>query len=43
MVVKSQYECYFKEGFMKDFFSYFFGAGTEVEFKNFTLAHFYLS
>lgn len=40
MVVKSQYECYFKEGFMKDFFSYFFGAGTEVEFKNFTLAHF---
>ena len=25
---------------MKEFFSYFFGAGEEVEFKNFTLAHF---
>jgi hypothetical integral membrane protein (TIGR02206 family) len=25
---------------MRDFFSYFFGAGTEVEFENFTLAHF---
>lgn len=24
---------------MKDFFHYFFGAGTEVEFENFTLAH----
>ena len=24
---------------MKDFFAYFFGAGTEVEFKNFTFAH----
>ena len=25
---------------MKDFFHYFFGQGTEVEFENFTLAHF---
>jgi hypothetical integral membrane protein (TIGR02206 family) len=25
---------------MRDFFAYFFGAGTEVEFENFTLAHF---
>lgn len=25
---------------MKDFFKYFFGAGTEVEFENFTLPHF---
>ena len=25
---------------MKEFFAYFFGAGTEVEFKDFTLAHF---
>ena len=25
---------------MKDFFKYFFGQGTEVEFRNFTLAHF---
>ncbi len=25
---------------MRDFFNYFFGAGTEVEFENFTLAHF---
>ena len=25
---------------MKEFFAYFFGAGTEVEFRNFTLAHF---
>ena len=25
---------------MKDFFEYFFGAGTEVEFTNFTFAHF---
>ena len=25
---------------MQAFFSYFFGAGTEVEFENFTLAHF---
>ena len=25
---------------MGDFFNYFFGAGTEVEFENFTLAHF---
>ena len=24
---------------MKDFFDYFFGAGTDVEFTNFTLAH----
>ena len=25
---------------MKDFFHYFFGQGTQVEFENFTLAHF---
>ena len=25
---------------MKDFFKYFFGAGTEIEFTNFSLAHF---
>ena len=25
---------------MKEYFNYFFGAGKEVEFKNFTLAHF---
>ena len=25
---------------MKDFFQYFFGAGTEIEFTNFSLAHF---
>lgn len=25
---------------MKEFFHYFFGAGTEIEFRNFTLAHF---
>ena len=25
---------------MKDFFHYFFGKGDEVEFRNFTLAHF---
>ena len=25
---------------MKEFFAYFFGKGTEVEFQNFTLAHF---
>ena len=24
---------------MRDFIRYFFGAGTEVEFRNFTLAH----
>ena len=25
---------------MKEFFSYFFGAGTEIEFTNFGFAHF---
>ncbi len=25
---------------MRDFFGYFFGAGSEIEFENFTVAHF---
>ena len=29
-----------QEGTMKEFFEYFFGQGDEVEFRNFTLAHF---